>query len=304
MPQIAWHDGAIRHLITAMSFGYRENIGNPAVSSEGDKKITEQCNLAIKDWSKQCNSQNSACGALVMSRIISLINYVGGEFELSKMHRRHGMRIARQTLASSDSDGDSRRLAETLLQMNLCGPGFLADEDPVVKMVDETRLRLLSTQRQTSLRHLKNIRQDYENWMFATPRRQWLRLPTSTRRDLLVSWGLMNRTVGSLFNPETASLEAESAFGRMFAARTRRDDRATDQPYTNEDGLLGESLHIGFKALMEEIDDCIRLRQLGMSERIVDATARLNKLTNIFLTQASDILELENNESLSTFATD
>lgn len=297
VPQFAWHDGAIRHLIAAMSIAHKEVIACPVANPAGEKRLTERCNLAIHDWSMQCNTQNSVPSALVLSRILSLISYVGGDFELSKNHRRHGMRIARQTLADGDSDVNSRTLAEMILQMNLCGPGFLADEDPVIKMVDETRLRQLSVHQQVSLKHLKSIRHDFEDWMFATSRRRWFQLPAEMRHVILVTWALMNRTIGSLFDPDKAPGEAGSAFGRMFQTRTRLATQLRSNSDASEDTLADvgsspeeESLHARFKELMAEIDCYLPTGSQRQLKRIMDTTVEVQRLTDMFLVQASDIL--------------
>ena len=304
VPEIAWHDGAIRHLIAAMSIAHKEVIACPVANPAGEKRLTERCNMAIRDWSTQCNTQNSVSSALVLSRILSLISYAGGDFELSKSHRRHGMRIARQTLADGDSDVNSRTLAEMVLQMNLCGPGFLADEDPVIKMVDETRLRQLSEEQQISLKQLKDIRHDFEDWMFGSSRRRWFQLPPGTRHIILMTWALMNRTIGSLFDPDKAPAEAGSAFGQIFELRTRLAGQSRSNSDASEDALFDvglshdrQSLHANFRKLMAEIDSYFPSGSQRQLKRITDTTAEIQRLTDMFLVHASDILLVPHGES-------
>jgi hypothetical protein len=300
IPQLAWHNKSIRHLISAMGIAYKYIDGSASVDPAGEALLVEECNLAIREWTRQQNKHNSASTALVMSRIMSLINYTTGDFKMSRVQRRHGMRIARQTLADSESDAGSKQLAEKTLQMNLCGPGFIVDEDSVVKMVDETRLQLLSKEQQIALMQLKAIRHDFEEWMYSMSRQNWLRLPPQARHVILIAWGLMNRTIGSLFSPDFAATEAGSPFLRILEARTKlaQQERQDLESGEDDDHSMASSwkenicLHAKYKSLMTKLDICFRAGDLGNSARIIDITNRIQTLTNRFLVQASGILEL------------
>ena len=310
VPQVAWHDSAIRHLISAMSIRHNEMTGSRRGRElMNDRMVSEQCNLAISDWNQQINSQNSISSALVLSRILSLIDYVGGDFELSKMHRRHCTNIARQTLADDGSDLASRSLAETMLQMNLSGPGFLADEDAVVRMVDETRMNLLSKQQQTSLRKLKIVRHDFEDWLFSTSRSRWLQLPGDTRFAILNAWGLMNRTIGSLFNGESTPNgdEVQKTFRLILAARIERAYQSIEcsgavlyaGEADREDGLIAN-----FKDLRDEIDALSCLDDRHKYIKLVEATQGIRRLTDLFLVYAAGILQLADGCSSTVLETD
>ena len=292
IPQMAWCDSAIRHLISALAIGFRELIHAEYAGQTALSELIEQCCLAIREWSVLRNKQNSIVTGLMLSRILAKLGYTSGDFQSSIVHRLYGVRIAKEAIADSESDNHAKAHAQTTIRMDLCGPGFLAERDPVAKMVEDTRLLLFDHQYQVSIRRLRAIKHDFETWLFGVPKESWLALPGAVRCTILKTWATMNRALGSIFNPGDVPFETGNVTKRLLNAKVTRAVQETQKEglLHDDEEMDAEALHWRFRRLMLEVDTFVLAGDIQTVNNLIQKTKEMGKLTDSFLVQAAEIL--------------